>query len=1051
VNGGNYSLLIEELKKLSYLEKKLKVEEGFFVLLIFLTSYFLLATFLDVFFDLPYVLLLSLFIIGIVAISVALVLLPLFKKISYSKIALFIEKRVPDCRNKIINALQLGGQEDSSPLVALIVKDTQKFIASLDYRKVFSRRRLLLSFRIAIGLLAIFVFCYLLFPQVLQHTWMKFFQPLKVGTLSVVSPPILRIKPGNCAVVEGESLPIYAYVKGDKVPSGLKLFYERGGSQDSVFMKFAKDHFTYLFPEIYHPFSYQVKSNQTSSPWYRVEVEEGIKIKSFLFRYQYPSYTGLKVEEKESNEGTIEAPQGSKVEFQLFCNKELEYASLTPPSSKREGETLAKQTTHLLTLISPKQIGGKLRIKDTAEYGLKLVDKKGRSSDFSYSVISILDKVPQINIIAPGKDLQIVEGKESSLDLHLEGKDDYGIEEMQLCYKINSGSEQIAQRWILEKPVREKVMGEQWDLQKLSLKAGDGLTYWVKIKDNDGIGGNKWASSPNFKIELVSEKEDRARVLEEQAKSIHTLAEIVKYQKEIRDKVVDLARASGQAKDLRKIAGKQIWVREESLKFAQQEELFQPFRIRERVKEIANGLMVEALKTMRKRNLEGCVEVENALVKALEILLKESEITREAGEGDKYSLDDLEKLTEIWQEIYEDLDAFIMEEEEANADTELKEEVSGETQPSDLKESQWAKLFADRRKELDRLPDIEFPEAQLMEQFNQIFSDVQKAPESVIPDKVIEMNVSEEEVVLDLAEKLREDLEMWLPDIPDRLRWDLEQPSEDIEVPMADLPSELEDLIGELLESEEELMDYAEDVTSSYADSLGEAGWAVMDGPISNFSAKGKTGNVLPNMNEITGRSGEGRSGPTSGELVQDKAQGLGGRTPPTRYTPDPLMKGQVEELQASPAGGGTGGGKTSGSGKGGLPGKGPYNYLKELKRLEQEAGEILLKTKSVTSQLKSLGYPVKSLEASAKVMHESLQALKGKNLGQFKKKQQEIITVLKDARAVINKEVQFRQELTFSMPKEISNDYIKMRREKLHPAYENLLKSYFEVLSHPE
>ena len=53
-----------------------------------------------------------------------------------------------------------------------------------------------------------------------------------------------------------------------------------------------------------------------------------------------------------------------------------------------------------------------------------------------------------------------------------------------------------------------------------------------------------------------------------------------------------------------------------------------------------------------------------------------------------------------------------------------------------------------------------------------------------------------------------------------------------------------------------------EDVTSGLGDSMDKGvGWDAMDGPISDFSAKGVTGNQLPNSNEMGGRSGEGRSG----------------------------------------------------------------------------------------------------------------------------------------------------------------------------------------------
>ena len=68
-----------------------------------------------------------------------------------------------------------------------------------------------------------------------------------------------------------------------------------------------------------------------------------------------------------------------------------------------------------------------------------------------------------------------------------------------------------------------------------------------------------------------------------------------------------------------------------------------------------------------------------------------------------------------------------------------------------------------------------------------------------------------------------------------------------------------------------------EDVTSSWLDSIDKgAGWDAADGPISSMSAKGVTGNLLPNQQEIGGRSGEGRTGRSSGQMVEETARRQG-------------------------------------------------------------------------------------------------------------------------------------------------------------------------------
>ena len=155
---------------------------------------------------------------------------------------------------------------------------------------------------------------------------------------------------------------------------------------------------------------------------------------------------------------------------------------------------------------------------------------------------------------------------------------------------------------------------------------------------------------------------------------------------------------------------------------------------------------------------------------------------------------------------------------------------------------------------------------------------------------------------------------------------------------MPELPKELEDMVGKLLEQEEDLFDEMEDQNANWTDSADKGvGWDAADGPIADMSAKGVTGNQLPNNNEMGGRSGEGRSGKSQGELVDDTAKGKGGRNTPTRLDPTPFQKGQVKDESKDPTGGATGGGKLSGQGGQGLEGPVAPKLKQEMQRLAQK------------------------------------------------------------------------------------------------------------------
>ena len=206
--------------------------------------------------------------------------------------------------------------------------------------------------------------------------------------------------------------------------------------------------------------------------------------------------------------------------------------------------------------------------------------------------------------------------------------------------------------------------------------------------------------------------------------------------------------------------------------------------------------------------------------------------------------------------------------------------------------------MADKHSDLSKLPEQDFSNPSLLKELVEVQTELKMAKDA-LTKKVADIAVPLEQLGAEMAKEMTTNIEKWLPDTPDRERWSQEEPLTDDmkEAPMAELPKEMEDIVGKLMEDEEDLFDEMEDASSSWADSLDKgAGWDAMDGPISNNSARGVTGNRLPNTSEIAGRSGEGRQGKSSGEFVGDTAVGKGGRKTPSRLTPDAYVKGQIKD-----------------------------------------------------------------------------------------------------------------------------------------------------------
>jgi hypothetical protein len=269
------------------------------------------------------------------------------------------------------------------------------------------------------------------------------------------------------------------------------------------------------------------------------------------------------------------------------------------------------------------------------------------------------------------------------------------------------------------------------------------------------------------------------------------------------------------------------------------------------------------------------------------------------------------------------------------------------------------------------------------------------------------------------------------------------------EAPMAELPKELEDLVGDLMEGEEDLFDEMEDVSSSWTDSIDKgAGWDAMDGPISNMSARGVTGNRLPNSSEISGRSGEGRSGKASGEFVSDTATGKGGRKTPSRLTPDAYVKGQVKDTSKDPVGGATGGGKQSGQGGEGLRGPVPNRSEQELARLATKQAALRNKAEAVDLKFQVLRYhhtDLKSLIGQMTNVENDLRAGRYRNA---LRRRDVLLGGLDQVKQAVRGESVIRQDQTANLPTEIQKEILGSMKEAAPEGWDELNRRYYERLS---
>ncbi|MGD1085097.1 MAG: hypothetical protein ABSA47_10160, partial [Verrucomicrobiota bacterium] len=362
-------------------------------------------------------------------------------------------------------------------------------------------------------------------------------------------------------------------------------------------------------------------------------------------------------------------------------------------------------------------------------------------------------------------------------------------------------------------------------------------------------------------------------------------------------------------------------------------------------------------------------------------------------------------------------------------------------------EEKWAKFLEEKLTDFSKLPQQDFADASLSQEVNSVFQEVQEAADA-LNQKHVEMAVPQEQSGLENAQQIVNNLERWLPDAPDNIKWNMEEPMTPTDIALAELPKELEDIAGDLLDKEEQMTPDVEDVTSSWLDSLDKgAGWGASDGPISDMSAKGVTGNLLPNQNEVGGRSGEGRTGRSHGQMVGDTAEGKEGRETPTRLDPEPFEQGSVKDTAKNDAGGATGGGKLSGYGGEGLRGPAPPPGNQKMPRLADQQAKIRQQAEALALQLRRYHLSGGELETSVNAMNQVEQAArKDDGLG-VRKAFSQAVDTLSAAKDTLQSQIAVRREED-KLPPWVREQMRVGVQDGVPKGYEEMVAEYYRALA---
>ena len=1016
-----------------------------------------------------------------------------------------VEAEFPELGSHVINLVQLAENRtdagrafrEAAARRAAVETEHVPFVRAPDRESRWRRflgcmqtpRDLIESLGILLILIVIAVFCGSRIPN-WSSAASRLFAPWEFVP-SVGSVEIVSVTPGDTDVLIGSSLEVVAKINNPEGrPYLARLFVTPDGEPESErSMTADAKHQSYArtVPSILKPCAYRLEIGDSQTKVFSVGVREKPVVESVEVTFHYPAYLGRRDETFKQKGLDLEAPRYTVANLRL---------GPSTPIAKGWLELGREQYTGRVEQ-NGNRLSAELPLLKNGTYAVRMENDAGHADpNPRWNRITVLpDRPPEVELVKPGRQSSATPDAETPVMIR--AGDDHGLQRLRLEMRVkpsdaesasDAGPVTIVEQWIdfAGPSVTSAVRHHSVKLNPEQVKPGQTVLLRAVAWDARAISDWGLDLRPQrtdgtwHAVKIVTEDAQSSAALEQIEKVRGTLEEILKKQVHARTAAGGLLGKEQLAERVvavTDIRTQQVAIHKASVALVESIDASdRPERLL--IKRVLSGLafgdMLQAAKqcdrmiVLKSLGRFGgpTAELTAAQDRIIDVLRKLLNVTRHAqadvlAEMKKRPGGDLPD--DVRQKLRDARDAIekflkqqkkIIDASENLAKTPVEdftEEEAEALRGMAATEDEWSKFMKDLHSDLSKLPEQDVANPSMLDELVEIQTELKMAEDALLK-KSVDIAVPLEQLGYEMAEEIKTNLEKWLPDSPDREKWSQEESltDKDKEAPMAELPGELEDMVGDLMEEEEDLFDEMEDVSSSAADSLDKgAGWDTMDGPISNMSAKGVTGNRLPNTSEIGGRSGEGRQGKSSGEFVGDEAVGKGGRKTPSRLTPDPFVKGQIKDHGKESAGGATGGGKESGVGGEGLEGPGSRDPgPRDTQRLAGKQAALRNKAEGIELQFQVTDFHQTDLAKMIEVMAQIERDLKAGRYQNALRQRSVLLGGLGNVKQYLEGEFEVRQDTTVNLPGDIQKELLGSMQDPSPAGWEELNRQYFERLS---
>jgi hypothetical protein len=602
------------------------------------------------------------------------------KTISHEQAAQIIGEHFAGVKDKLLNIIQLKKQADASEnrdLIVASIRQKSEQIKLVPFKKAINLYQNKKYLRFALPPTLLFLFMLFAAPSILKNGTFRF---LNYNTAFEKPAPFkFTVANSNLQVVQFQDFDLKVKADGTILPNDV---YISINGYEYRMQKEDATTFTYKFSNVQKEMPFRLFSGTVTSVPYMLNVLKKPNIAGFEVKLDYPEYIG-RPDESLPNTGDLIVPQGTNIAWALkalhtervsvhFGNHSFDAAK-----SGDESYTFSKQL-----------------MKDEIYKLFISNDLLPNADSVAYTITVIPDLYPTIQV--QKFDDSTRHTNKNTLFFAGDAGDDYGLKSLTFNYQVKpkGGTAGAMQKLAIDKPAGKFIPFQySFNTENLKLQAGDEITYFFEVYDNDGVNGSKSAKTNPmlFSVATVEQVEkliakNNDEIRDELKKALEESRKIQEDTKKLHDKLLQKKEPDFQMKK----EAEQLMKRQEQLEkqIEKAKDNFQENMEKSSENEKQNQDIREKQEQLQKMFEDLKNDKMKDLLKQIEEMMQKMEKDRALNKMDslKFSNEELNRELDRMQELFKQLEVENMQQEQLDKLDEMaqkQEDLSKEAEKND--------------------------------------------------------------------------------------------------------------------------------------------------------------------------------------------------------------------------------------------------------------------------------------------------------------------------------------------------------------------------------